>query len=132
MLPSIKSALLFDTFTDSDGMEYIAVYKGDVLTWEAQGQTAKASKASKSAKASTKNKPWWLGGGSKSGKYPSEPASSVEVDTVMQGNDGNSYIATYDKKGNMVWSRYQTKLTDVSCVVTYTQADFGDLDCVRS
>jgi len=122
MLPSIKSALIFDTFIDTNGIKYVALYKGDVLAWESQGkvETSPKTKGSK---------------GKTSSKYPSKSASSVEIFTVMQGNDGNSYIALYDDKGKMSWQRHQTKYTDMSCVVTHIKTNFDEmdsLDCIKS
>lgn len=105
MLPSIKTALLFDTFVADNGSQYIAIYRGENLVWEKMDGTDTCTSTKKG----------------RSNKVPSISPSSVSPNTVMKGGDGNKYIAIYDGKGSSVWKRHQTKYKDTSCVVTHVR-----------
>lgn len=106
MLPSIKSALLFDTCVGDDGTKYIALYKGESLVWQ-KTDSSPEDKKKPGKKVPMKN------------KLPSKPACTVPLFTVLKGGDGNTYIALCDKRGELHWQRHQTKYQDTSCVVTH-------------
>jgi hypothetical protein len=114
-LPSLKTALLFDTVTVNN-KTYIAMPKNNTLSWVQvhEEEHTLRKKTTKSQKNGT----------------PSCSPESAGVFQIRQGRDKQHYIATYNSNGLLEWRRYATMYSDNTCTVTHLTVPSNAFDDV--